>query len=259
MYTGRRTFIHTVLCISACASAVASAASIGGTVNSIAGTSPLSRERLASAAANGENLYSHLDSFVCREQVERYRGVLHGTVGRHLETITAKLSFSGGIESYSELTRKTDPFSDLTELEGAWSTGEFGTLLKQTQHLLRTQDSTFEGYETIDGRAAALYSFGVDARESSWDLKVERRHYSLAFRTDVWVARETGAILKIRRRSTGVPSEGISSVEWAITLKRFALAGEQWLLPGSGEYSVGYSNGRGREWNRMKFSDYRRQ
>jgi hypothetical protein len=147
-------------------------------------------------------------------------------------------------------------FSSLT---GAWSEGEYGTLLLQTQQLLTTQEVEFETFAKLKGEPAAIFTFDVNSEDSPWDLTVGTRHYRLAFTTDVWISVRSGEILKIDRTSLGIPPEAhISEIQWGITLERVVLNDKPWLLPSSGTYSVFYNESRRREWNLINFSNYQR-
>lgn len=219
----------------------------------------LSDDVLSKARTANQNLYSSLQSFVCHERIERFRGPLNGETAKSLDTVTANLSFENGVEHYSDVRQNTHPRGSLSNLAGAWSEGEFGTLLLQTETLLKTQPVWFQSLATLDGVATAIYRFDVPKDISPWDLEVDGRHYRLPFRTDVWISTETGEILRIARTSLAIAAETrISALEWNVTLDRVELNGKQWLLPKTGEYSVLYDQSNQREWNLMNFSDYRR-
>ncbi len=214
---------------------------------------------LERARVANEDVYSSLQSFVCTEEVNRYIGSLNGQSAHPLDTVKAKLSFERGIEQYSEIYQDSQPRPGMSSLVGAWSEGEYGTLLLQTQQLLATQKVEFETLADLKGEKAAIYRFAVPAEESSWDLTAAGHHYRLGFTTDVWISVKSGEILKIDRTSLGIPPEiHIGEIQWGITLGRVFLNGKVWLLPTSGTYAVLYTESRHREWNLINFSDYRR-
>jgi hypothetical protein len=216
-------------------------------------------EILSKARTANEDLYSSLQSFVCHERIERFRGPLNAESTRAIDTVTANLSFENGVEHYSEIRQNTRPRTSISSLAGAWSEGEFGTLLLQTQKLLKTQPISFQAFTDVGNVPAAVYRFEVSEEASPWDLEVAGSHYRLPFRTDVWISAATGEILQIARASLFIPAETrISAVEWKVTLEAVDLNGKQWLLPKAGEYAVLYEQSNRREWNRMSFSGYRR-
>ena len=216
-------------------------------------------EVLNHALAVNRDLYVSLRSFVCHEKMERFRGRRSAANGRPVDTVSAKVSLENGTEQYSELLQKNRPLPDLAQLNGAWSEGEFGTLLKQTGQLLATSSPFLVGESDVDGVPAFLYRFDVSASDSPWDLTVSGQHYVIPFTTRVWIAKDSHVMLKIARSSTGIPAAlNIAEIDWGVTLGAVNLNGKQWLLPSRGAYEVSYRFTDRREWNTMQFSDYHR-
>jgi len=130
---------------------------------------------LTKARIANENLYASLQSFVCHERIERFQGRLSGETGRPIDTVTANLSFENGVEHYSDVRQNARPRGSLSNLAGAWSEGEFGTLLLQTETLLRMQPVFFQAFATLGDTATAIYRFDVPEEISPWDLEVGSR------------------------------------------------------------------------------------
>jgi hypothetical protein len=190
--------------------------------------------------------------------MDRYQSRLDGEKTRQIDTVNAQVSFENGTEAYSDIHQNNRMRPALSSLPGAWSEGEFGTLLRQTRALLSTQPVS-ESSADLDGTSSALYRFYVSAEDSPWDLNVASQQYRVPFRTDVWVSRSSGQILKISRTTTATPAgSGISEIQWSINLKPVNLDGKIWLLPNTGEYSVLYENSQHREWNTINFYNYHR-
>jgi hypothetical protein len=214
---------------------------------------------LEAARAANSDLYSALKSFVCREEIQRYRGSLEGTKPRFIDHVSSKLSFENGIEHYSEIRQNAVSRESLSAISGAWSEGEFGTLLQQTGKLLGTQPVSFVSFASVEGRPAAIYRFAVTAQESPWDLEVGTQHYQIPFTTDVWISVASGSILKIARKSISIPADTrISEIDWDVSLSPVDFGGASWLLPSSARYAVFYPESKRSEWNEMSFSNYRR-
>jgi hypothetical protein len=227
-----------------------------GPANLIELTAP---QPLARITVANEVLYSDLQNFVCNERMDRYKGPLNGAEGRRIDSVTSKVSFENGVEHYTDIRQNNRLRPGIASLSGAWSEGEFGTLLRQTQAFLESQAMLFRMNTDINGAAATLYRFEVSEQDSPWDLEIESRHYHVPFRTDVWVSPSSGQILKIERTSTAIPLEtGISELRWSVSLQTVELNGKSWLLPNTGEYEVLYEESNRREWNLLSFSDYHR-
>jgi hypothetical protein len=214
----------------------------------------LEKSRLAN-----DDLYANLKSFVCQEEIQRFKGDLQGSKARPIDRVSANLSFENGVERYYDIRQNTRSLQSISALSGAWSEGEFGTLLQQTAQLLESQSVTFVESSTLAGNAAAIYRFTVTEDESPWDLEVSSKHYRIPFTTDVWISAATGEILKITRKSTSIPEETrISAIDWDVTLDAVDLNGTTWRLPTAAAYSVSYGELKRREWNQMSFSGYHR-
>lgn len=214
---------------------------------------------LARAATANQDLYASLQSFVCSESIERYKGRTGSGDVKHVDTVSVKISFENGTEHYSDVRQKDRPIRDLASLGGAWSEGEFGTLLQQSEQLLRTQRAVIDGAAELNGAPAVLLHFDVAAGDSPWDLEVGGQHYFIPFRTCVWLSEASGDILKITRTSTDIAGRlRIAQIDWSVTLSPVDLNGKQWLLPSTGEYQVIYRDSGRREWNSFTFSGYHR-
>jgi hypothetical protein len=204
-------------------------------------------------------LYASLKSFVCQEDIQRFEGNLGGSKPHPIDRVSAHLSFENGVEHYSDIRQDTRSLTSISALAGAWSEGEFGTLLQQTAQLLETQSPFFVANATLDGTPISIYRFTVTEQQSPWDLAVELRHYRIPFTTDVWILASSGEILKIARKSNGMPEETrISEIDWDVTLAAVDLNGKTWRLPIAAAYSVSYTESKHREWNQITFSGYRR-
>lgn len=214
---------------------------------------------LARAKLENELLYTDLQSFICNEHMDRFQSRLNGDKSHEVDTVSAQVSFENGAENYTDIRQNDRSRPTLSSLPGAWSEGEFGTLLRQTRALLSTQPISVQETSELDNTPATVYSFDVPGDESPWELVVASKQYRLPFRTNVWVEKATGAIMKIARTTSAIPpASGISEIQWSVVLKPVDLDGKTWLLPSTGEYSVLYQNTNHREWNTISFSNYHR-
>jgi hypothetical protein len=214
---------------------------------------------LEKARLANDDLYANLKAFVCREEIQRFRGDLRTSKSRSIDRVSANLSFENGVERYYDIRQNTHPLANISAIAGAWSEGEFGTLLQQTAKLLETQSVSFIAFTTVSGQLAEIYRFGVPGGQSPWDLEVGLQHYRIAFTTDVWISARSAEILKITRKSVAIPEETrISEIDWDVTLDAVDLNGKTWRLPTVAAYSVTYAESKRREWNQMSFSAYQR-
>jgi hypothetical protein len=217
------------------------------------------RQPLEKARAANTGIYSTLKSFVCHEEIERYKGDLGGSKKRVIDHVSANLSFENGIEQYFDVLQNKNRRASMSAISGAWSEGEFGTLLQQTDKLLNVYPVAFVAFVDLADTPTAIYRFEVPEHESPWDLVVGAQHYLIPFSTDVWISIATGEILKIARKSLAIPLETrISEIDWDVAMSAVDLNGKKWLVPTEAAYSVTYGESKRREWNRMSFSNYHR-
>jgi len=227
--------------------------------NSTASASLSGPELLARVEIENELRYTDLQSFVCNEHLDRFRAHYNGENPRQIDTVTAQVSFENGVESYSAIEQNNRARNSMNEIPGAWSEGEFGTLLRQTRTLLTTQPLTSQTTTGPDNEPAVLYSLHVSGEDSPWELIVARQKFRVPFLTEVTVSQKTGRILQIKRTSTAMPpSFGISEIQWGVNLKPIPLDGKEFLLPTTGEYSILYEKTNRREWNSITFANYHR-
>jgi hypothetical protein len=223
------------------------------------GVSDLDSDLLRRAEFVNDQFHNGLCSFVCDETVVRSHSALDGSNLRSLDIVTARVHFENGSEQYSEVRSNNKRRASLSAINGAWSEGEFGTLLHQTQELLKSQRITVVESTEFNGVSAVMYQFDVAESESPWTLVVAHKPYRIPFRTIVVIDRSSGQILQVNRTSTWVPSEvHISCLEWGVRLGLVSVSGNDWLLPVSGDYSVLYAAENRRESNWLSFSNYRR-
>jgi len=216
-------------------------------------------ELLARVQIENELRYTDLQSFVCNEHLDRFRAHYNGENPRQIDTVTAQVSFENGVETYSSIQENNHVRGSMNEIPGAWSEGEFGTLLRQTRTLLASQPLSSQNATGPDNEPAVLYSLRVPGEDSPWELIVARQKFRVPFLTEVLVSQKTGRILQIKRTSTAMPpSFGISEIQWGVNLKPVPLDGKEFLLPTTGEYSILYEKSNRREWNTITFANYHR-
>ena len=203
--------------------------------------------------------YTDFQSFICTERMDRYKGNLDGGHSHQIDTVDAQVSFENGVENYSSIEQDHHQRPTMSSIPGAWSEGEFGTLLRQSRSLLATQPVASKTTTQLNGEPAVVYSMNVAGQDSPWSLEVSGQSYLVPFRTDVAVSQANGRILQISRTSTALPQAGrISEIQWSVMLRPTPIEGRVYVLPTSGLYSVLYQQSNHREWNVIDFSDYHR-
>src|SRR5690242_18234871 len=87
---------------------------------------------LSRITLSADRLYNNLIGFVCREDIDRYKGNAHNPQGHKVDVITSTVSYGSDAEHYSDILRNNKRLDRISGLSGAWSEGEYGTLLGDT-------------------------------------------------------------------------------------------------------------------------------
>ena len=94
----------------------------------------LDRVRGSAAAA-----MANLTNFACSEQIQRYRGSARSPAAHKVDVVTTKVTYSNQSEHYSDIHQNNKALSRIGLLSGAWSAGEYGTILRETAGALRSR------------------------------------------------------------------------------------------------------------------------
>ena len=120
-----------------------------------------------------ESFSETLPNYICQQFTARFINTSHITSWQAQDVVSAEVIYENGRESYRNLAINGKAVKKgMEELSGAWSTGEFGTLLRDLFspstaaefHLRR--DSA-----TIAGMAAAIYDYQVKRENSHWRVQ----------------------------------------------------------------------------------------
>ncbi len=179
----------------------------------LSGSDLLLRGREASS-----RIYRERSSVVCRERIDRFKGPIADAAGHSVDVITSDVAMEEGVERYSNVRQNDKPRPSIARIGGAWSEGEYSTLLRQTAETLDSDTAIRMGVVTkFNGAPAVLFRFDVPRSDSNWDFLVRSKHYLLGFHGEVWISQVTGEVLRIRLTATQIPSgTGISQVDWSV-------------------------------------------
>ena len=175
-----------------------------------------------------------LPSYVCQERMSRYQSDTHPARFQPIDVLTMTVVDENGKDRYSDLQingRSTN--KSLEESGGAWSTGEFGTVLIDLFHPATAAEFHYVRESRTAGIMAKLYDFNVIHDHSHWDVKVGGQSYSPAYKGSVWIDPQTGRVLRIEKQAYGFPdSFPVDDAESATDYQYVRLGdAKQYLLP----------------------------
>jgi len=174
-----------------------------------------------------------LPNYVVQESATRYFSETRQPSWNVLDIVSAEVVFEEHHESYRNIQINGKPSKKPPEESGAWSTGEFGTIL----------GSLFSGYtdaafkyaqdDNISHRSASVFDFKVQRVRSNWRILMSGQYILPAYRGSVWIDKQTGDVLRLEMQAKDIPEKFPEvSIETAVDYDSIRLGTpEQFLLP----------------------------
>lgn len=199
-----------------------------------------------------------LPNYVCEEQTTRYVSETRQPSWNVIDIVSAELVYDDHQESYRNLQINGRPTKKSPEDSGAWSTGEFGTILA---NLFAPQSATEFKYiqgDTIEHRAASIFDFKVQRVRSNWRIWVPGQYVVPQYKGSVWIDNKTAQVLRIEMQAKQIPEEFPEiSVETAVDYDTVSLgAADRFLLPVHAEALSCWRNSNECQRNVIEFRNY---
>jgi len=174
-----------------------------------------------------------LPNYVCQEMTTRYVSETRNPSWQVIDVVSAEVVYENRKESYRNLTINGKPTKKAPEDTGAWSSGEFGTILRNLFEPGTDADFKYAEDDTIAHQAASVYKFAVERLRSSWKIWVPGQYILPAYKGSVWVDKQSANTLRIEMQAYEIP-EGFPriAVESAVDYDYITLGTpEKFLLP----------------------------
>ncbi len=199
-----------------------------------------------------------LPNYVCQEQTTRYVSETRQPSWNVVDVVSAEVVYDDHQESYRNLQINGKPTKKSPEDSGAWSTGEFGTILG---NLFAPQSATEFKYvqeDTVAHRATSLFDFKVTRVRSSWKIWVPGQYIVPTYKGSVWIDKQTGQVLRIEMQAKEVPEAFPEiSVETAVDYDTISLGtADKFLLPVHAEALSCWRNSNECQRNVIEFRNY---
>jgi len=181
-----------------------------------------------------ESFTETLPNYICQQFTARFVNTSHITSWQAQDGESAEVVYENGRESYRNLQINGKPIKKgMEELSGSWSTGEFGTLLRDLFSPATAAAFRYRKDSLIAGMTAALYDFSVERDHSHWRVQVASQSMFPAYKGSVWIEKKSGRVLRIEMQTRNMPSEfPLDKVETAADYEYVRIGGvQQFLLP----------------------------
>jgi len=175
-----------------------------------------------------------LPSYVCQEMIARYYSETTPVNWIALDVVGTEVVYENGKEDYRKITIDGKPVKKgMEEISGAWSTGEFGTVLVDIFSPATAADFRFRRQSRASGIDARMYDFTVERENSHWTVHAGPQTYRPAYSGAVWIDPKTSRVLRVEMQARNLPSEfPLDKVESATDYQYVRLGGtQQFLLP----------------------------
>ena len=175
-----------------------------------------------------------LPNYVCTEMIARYQSDRNPPNWQALDVVGAEVVYENGKEDYRKVTVNGKAVNKkIEDTGGAWSTGEFGTVLINLFNPATAAEFHYRKDSRINGVNAKEYAYSVAQPNSHWTVQTGSQSYRPAFSGAVWIDPTTNRVLRIEMEGKGFPGDfPLDHVESATDYDYVRLGGtKQYLLP----------------------------
>jgi hypothetical protein len=169
-----------------------------------------------------------LPDYVCQEMMARYQSMATPANWQALDIVGAAVVYEKGKEDYRDVTINGKAIKkNIEQLDGAWSTGEFGTVLIDLFSPATAADFHYSRDSRSGGVSAKVYDFSV-VRERS-----HSQTYDPPYKGSVWIDPATARVLRIEMQAYGFPDAFPTDHVESATDYQYTRLGDakQYLLP----------------------------
>ncbi|MFN7933506.1 MAG: hypothetical protein U0R19_09275 [Bryobacteraceae bacterium] len=149
-----------------------------------------------------------LPNFICEQLIRRLQsGGLRGKFGLK-DTVTVDVAYVDGEEEYKNAKRNGKPLKDYDEIQqtGSYSTGEYGTTLRDVLHPSTDAKFTFRKKDTIAGVETEVWDLLVEQANSHWKLTFGGQTLKPKYRGAIWIDPKEFMVMRIEMDALNIPA-----------------------------------------------------
>ncbi len=148
-----------------------------------------------------------LPDFICDQVTNRLFSESNPPKWKTQDRIEAEVLYLDGKEQYQNLRRNGKKIRSDPESTGAWSTGEFGTLIQGLFHPQSDAKFEFDRASEVGGTETRVYTYEVEETNSRWRVEFEQYELYPAYRGSIWIDPEKKKVLRIEMVATSIPPD----------------------------------------------------
>jgi hypothetical protein len=175
-----------------------------------------------------------LPDYVCQEMMARYQSTTRPANFQAIDVLGAAVVFENGKEDYRDLTVNGKPVKkNMNQVEGSWSTGEFGTMLIDLLSPATAAQFRFMRDSRTSGVTTKVYDYSVKRENSHWQISIGGQTYRPPYKGSIWIDPATARVMRIEMQAFGFPEDfPTDSVESTMDYQYTRLGdAKQYLLP----------------------------
>ncbi len=213
-----------------------------------------------SAKEAADKLIDNMPSFIVQQNTTRYFSNTFPAQWRALDVVTADVVSVDGKEDYRNIMINGKPSNRAVEKSGAWSTGEFVTILEDILSPYTAAAFRKSTDEDLGGRPAYTYNFRVLQENSNWDIVApEGSKATPAYTGTVWIDKETFNIMRIEEQTGPLPSNfPFDKAESVVEYSFVRIDGKSYTLPVHSEVLTCQRGSSACTKNEINFQNYKK-
>lgn len=206
------------------------------------------------------NYTKGLPDFLCTQVTRRYADPRFRDSWISLDTVIAKLSYQDGHEDY-EVKLVNDTMvqnKSMEALNGAISTGEFGSMMYEIFEPRSGAEFHFERWGTLRKQRVYVFSYAIEQNRSRYSIEFDKKQRIVAaYKGLVYVSKASHKITRITAEAVDMPPDfPVRAASSIIDYDMVAIGPSQFMLPVRAEARLRDSEAAVR--NDIEFRSYRK-
>lgn len=210
--------------------------------------------------AKAETYSERLPDFICRQLIRRNQSGATLRDWRLRDTVQVDVMYVDGREDYRNARHNGKPVKyEDTQKSGAWSEGEYGTVLRDLMSPATDARFTYRRAETISGVNAEVYDFVVEQPNSHWTLKFGGQELRPKYQGSVWIDPKEFTVRRIEMQARDMPvSFALDQAEMTLEYNPVRIGEKFYLLPYYSANLACFRTERACVKNEIEFRNYRK-
>lgn len=212
------------------------------------------------ARLRADRFTDELPNFICEQLTRRLQSGLSRKTWNLKDTLTSEVFYVDRTEEYRNTRRNGKPVPwEATKATGAWSSGEYGTTLRDVMSPATDATFTLRRKEKIGDVETEVYDVAVMKSNSHWRLEFDGVHTYPKYRGAVWIDPQANLVRRIEMEALELePSFPISHAEMTVDFGPVKIAGQTYTLPLNAANLACFRTVRSCVKNEIEFRNYRK-